>query len=125
MLHFFAGVLNTSLILSVMLLSYSYQEIMHRGFVISYAYCLLLFLVFNRSGVAWQFTLNRPVVKKEGVHDKDSSVVNPNDGDLYVLLFRSLISSDKPVISNPFKFITSLLIFLYVLLISFYDLCRK
>ncbi|KAK9064157.1 hypothetical protein SSX86_015537 [Deinandra increscens subsp. villosa] len=48
------------------------------------------------SGVAWQLTLNRPVVQKEGVKDKSSSDANPNDGDLCILMFRSLISSDKP-----------------------------
>ncbi|CAH1448241.1 unnamed protein product [Lactuca virosa] len=41
------------------------------------------------SGVAWQLTLNRPV-------DKSSSDANPNDEDLCILMFRSLISSDKP-----------------------------
>ncbi|KAL4563000.1 hypothetical protein LXL04_027031 [Taraxacum kok-saghyz] len=35
------------------------------------------------SGVAWQLTLTRPNP-------------NPNDGDLCILMFRSLISSDKP-----------------------------
>ncbi|KAJ0692137.1 putative AAA+ ATPase domain, ATPase, AAA-type, core [Helianthus annuus] len=47
------------------------------------------------SGVAWQLTLNRPVVQKEGVKDNNDSDANPNDGDLCVLIFRSLISSDK------------------------------
>lgn len=43
------------------------------------------------SGVAWQLTLKRPVVHK------GSSDANPNDGgDLCILMFRSLISSDKP-----------------------------
>ncbi|GJR33407.1 katanin p60 ATPase-containing subunit A1 isoform X1 [Tanacetum coccineum] len=46
------------------------------------------------SGVAWQLTLNRPVVKREAVQDKGSS--DSNDGDFCVLLFRSLISADKP-----------------------------
>ncbi|XP_076900474.1 26S proteasome regulatory subunit 6B homolog [Bidens hawaiensis] len=41
------------------------------------------------SGVAWQLTLNRPVVPKEDVKD------NSNDGDLFILVFKSLISSDK------------------------------
>ncbi|PWA89624.1 P-loop containing nucleoside triphosphate hydrolases superfamily protein [Artemisia annua] len=48
------------------------------------------------SGVAWQLTLSPPVVKKEAVQDKGSSDANSNDGDFCVLLFRSLISSDKP-----------------------------
>lgn len=48
------------------------------------------------SGVAWQLTLSRPVVQKEAVKDKGSSDANSNDGDLCILLFRPLISSDKP-----------------------------
>ncbi|KAI7746814.1 hypothetical protein M8C21_007721 [Ambrosia artemisiifolia] len=47
------------------------------------------------SGVAWQLTLNRPVVQKEVVKDNNSDA-NPNDGDLCILIFRSLISADKP-----------------------------
>nr|XP_043621258.1 outer mitochondrial transmembrane helix translocase isoform X2 [Erigeron canadensis] len=45
------------------------------------------------SGVAWQLTLNRPPL---ALQDKAKSDANPNDGDLCILLFRSLISSDKP-----------------------------
>lgn len=48
------------------------------------------------SGVAWQLTLNRPAVQKEAVDDKGNSNANPNDGDLCILMFRSLISSDRP-----------------------------
>ncbi|XP_071713975.1 uncharacterized protein [Rutidosis leptorrhynchoides] len=48
------------------------------------------------SGVAWQLTLKRPVVQKEVVPDNENSGSNTNDGDFCILLFRSLISSDKP-----------------------------
>ncbi|KAD7117977.1 hypothetical protein R6Q59_005005 [Mikania micrantha] len=48
------------------------------------------------SGVAWQLTLNRPVMQKDGFKDNSSSDANINDGDLCILMFRSLISSDKP-----------------------------
>lgn len=90
-----------------------------------------MIVVFHLSGVAWQLTLNRPVVQKEAVHDKGNSDAKPNDGDLCILLFRSLISSDKPVMSDSFKFITSVFIYLFIyvyalcLLLSEFYVCVK
>ncbi|KAJ9566377.1 hypothetical protein OSB04_002343 [Centaurea solstitialis] len=55
------------------------------------------------SGVACQLKLSRPAVQKEAVKDQGSSDANSNDGDLCILLFRSLISSDKPI-SAPLPF---------------------
>ncbi|KAE9461639.1 hypothetical protein C3L33_06454, partial [Rhododendron williamsianum] len=46
------------------------------------------------SAVAWQLTLSRPENPKES----GGSPGQPDEGDLCVLLFRSLISSDKPEI---------------------------
>ncbi|GJR12921.1 hypothetical protein Tco_0795573, partial [Tanacetum coccineum] len=54
------------------------------------ATCLDIVLRAWDSGVAWQLTLNHPVVKREVVEDKGSS--DSNDGDFCVLLFHSLMT---------------------------------
>ncbi|WCJ20145.1 P-loop containing nucleoside triphosphate hydrolases superfamily protein [Euphorbia peplus] len=51
------------------------------------------------SAVAWQLTLRRPEKQKSTTQDKEQSIeINTPEGDLCVLLFRSLISTDKPEI---------------------------
>lgn len=55
------------------------------------------------SAVAWQLTLSRPENPKES----GGSPGQPDEGDLCVLLFRSLISSDKPVILIFLQFMAS------------------
>ncbi|KAL8469064.1 hypothetical protein ACS0TY_032052 [Phlomoides rotata] len=47
------------------------------------------------SGVAWQLMLSRPKTPKEASGDQDHVKDNSNDGDLCILMFRPLISSDK------------------------------
>ncbi|KAJ6401994.1 hypothetical protein OIU84_014132 [Salix udensis] len=49
------------------------------------------------SAVAWQLTLNYPVKQKENSGERGhSGDMKVPEGDLCILLFRSLISSDKP-----------------------------
>lgn len=59
--------------------------------------CFVVLVTYS-SAVAWQITLTRPgkQVEVEGDlgHSKD---INAQDGDLCILIFRSLISSEKAV----------------------------
>jgi hypothetical protein len=58
----------------------------------------LIFCVYNSSAVAWQLTLNYPEKQKEISGERGhSGDMKVPEGDLCILLFRSLISSDKPV----------------------------
>ncbi|KAJ8761287.1 hypothetical protein K2173_001343 [Erythroxylum novogranatense] len=51
------------------------------------------------SAVAWQLMLNRPVKQTERAADKDPTRnINTTEGDLSILIFRSLLSKDKPEI---------------------------
>uniref|UniRef100_A0A2P2KK62 Uncharacterized protein MANES_16G002800 n=2 Tax=Rhizophora mucronata TaxID=61149 RepID=A0A2P2KK62_RHIMU len=51
------------------------------------------------NAVAWQLTLNCPEKQKDSSSDKGTSTaISTTDGDLCILLFRSLINSDKPEI---------------------------
>lgn len=52
------------------------------------------FVMSYFSAVAWQLTLSCPENQKES----GGGPGQPDEGDLCVLLFRSLISTDKPVI---------------------------
>ena len=51
----------------------------------------------NFSTVAWQLALSLPNVKQESGGSGTGETIS-NNGDLCVLIFRSLISPDKPVI---------------------------
>ena len=65
------------------------------------------------SPVAWQLTLSRPKSQKEAGENKGNSIeMDADDGDLTVLIFHSLITSDKTVSAN-FKFSYELWILFY------------
>lgn len=56
------------------------------------------FAVFCFSGVAWQLTLSRPEKQRETGGNQGQPNTNSQEGDLCILMFRSLITSDKAVI---------------------------
>lgn len=57
-----------------------------------------LFVANLNSGVAWQLTLSRPKRQKENTGGQvQANDTNAEDGDLCILMFRPLISSDKAV----------------------------
>lgn len=53
------------------------------------------------SPVAWQLTLSRPKSQRVAGENKGNSIeMDAEDGDLTVLIFHSLVTSDKTVSAN-------------------------
>lgn len=69
-------------------------------FVMAFYFFYLSINILNSltSGVAWQLTLSRPKAPSEASVDQvPEKPKNTNDGELCIVMFRPLISSDKAV----------------------------
>ena len=73
-------------------------------------------MLFYFSAVAWQLTLSPPEKQKEnGLGQGQPDDTNAHEGDICVLVFHSLISSDKAVLLHFLQFMTS---FSFVFIVS-------
>ena len=67
------------------------------------------------SPVAWQLSLTRPKTQREaGGNEGNSLEIDAGDEDLSVLIFHSLVSSDKTVSANFNKLSATNYVFLFL-----------